>query len=61
MLFIDEIHRFSKAQQDSVLGAVETGKVTLIGAPSKFVMHTQTQNRNKSRDAIFDIRKRFGG
>ena len=32
ILFIDEIHRFSKAQQDSLLGAVETGTVTLIGA-----------------------------
>ena len=32
ILFIDEIHRFSKSQQDSLLGAVETGVVTLIGA-----------------------------
>lgn len=31
ILFIDEIHRFSKSQQDSLLGAVETGVVTLIG------------------------------
>ncbi len=35
ILFIDEIHRFSKAQQDSLLGAVETGKVTLIGATTE--------------------------
>ena len=35
VLFIDEIHRFSKAQQDSLLGAVETGKVTLIGATTE--------------------------
>ena len=32
ILFIDEIHRFSKSQQDSLLGAVESGAVTLIGA-----------------------------
>lgn len=35
ILFIDEIHRFSKAQQDSLLGAVETGVVTLIGATTE--------------------------
>lgn len=35
VLFIDEIHRFSKAQQDSLLGAVETGRVTLIGATTE--------------------------
>jgi putative ATPase len=34
-LFIDEIHRFSKAQQDSLLGAVERGVVTLIGATTE--------------------------
>ena len=32
ILFIDEIHRFSKSQQDSLLAAVETGAITLIGA-----------------------------
>jgi len=32
ILFIDEIHRFSKSQQDSLLGAVEKGWITLIGA-----------------------------
>ena len=32
ILFIDEIHRFSKSQQDSLLGAVEKGTVTLIGS-----------------------------
>ena len=32
ILFIDEIHRFSKSQQDSLLGAVEQGVITLIGA-----------------------------
>lgn len=35
ILFIDEIHRFSKSQQDSLLGAVETGDVTLIGATTE--------------------------
>ena len=35
ILFIDEIHRFSKSQQDSLLGAVEQGIVTLIGAPTE--------------------------
>jgi len=35
ILFIDEIHRFTKAQQDALLGAVETGKVTLIGATTE--------------------------
>lgn len=35
LLFIDEIHRFSKAQQDSLLGAVEQGVVTLIGATTE--------------------------
>ena len=32
ILFIDEIHRFNKSQQDSLLGAVEEGTITLIGA-----------------------------
>ncbi|MDR2581069.1 MAG: replication-associated recombination protein A [Fibromonadaceae bacterium] len=35
ILFIDEIHRFNKAQQDSLLGAVENGTVTLIGATTE--------------------------
>ena len=35
ILFIDEIHRFSKAQQDSLLGAVERGTITLIGATTE--------------------------
>ena len=35
ILFIDEIHRFSKSQQDSLLGAVEKGVVTLIGATTE--------------------------
>lgn len=35
ILFIDEIHRFSKSQQDSLLNAVETGVITLIGATTE--------------------------
>lgn len=35
ILFIDEIHRFSKSQQDSLLGAVEQGTITLIGATTE--------------------------
>ena len=35
VLFIDEIHRFSKSQQDSLLGAVENGTITLIGATTE--------------------------
>lgn len=35
VLFIDEIHRFSKSQQDSLLGAVEEGTVTLVGATTE--------------------------
>jgi putative ATPase len=35
ILFIDEIHRFSKSQQDSLLGAVEKGHITLIGATTE--------------------------
>lgn len=35
ILFIDEIHRFSKSQQDALLGAVEKGQITLIGATTE--------------------------
>ncbi|MFL1732870.1 replication-associated recombination protein A [Moraxella oculi] len=35
VIFIDEIHRFNKAQQDALLGAVESGKITLIGATTE--------------------------
>ncbi|MEG2666791.1 MAG: AAA family ATPase, partial [Bacteroidales bacterium] len=35
ILFIDEIHRFSKSQQDSLLGAVEKGNITFIGATTE--------------------------
>jgi putative ATPase len=35
ILFIDEIHRFNKSQQDALLGAVEKGIITLIGATTE--------------------------
>ena len=35
ILFIDEIHRFNKGQQDALLGAVEKGIITLIGATTE--------------------------
>ena len=35
ILFIDEIHRYNKSQQDALLGAVEKGQVTLIGATTE--------------------------
>ena len=35
LLFIDEIHRFSKSQQDGLLGAVEAGTITLLGATTE--------------------------
>ncbi|NBV05350.1 MAG: AAA family ATPase, partial [Cytophagia bacterium] len=35
LLFLDEIHRFNKAQQDALLGAVEQGRITLIGATTE--------------------------
>ena len=35
ILFIDEIHRFNKSQQDALLGAVEKGTITLIGATTE--------------------------
>ena len=35
ILFVDEIHRFNKAQQDALLGAVESGDITLIGATTE--------------------------
>lgn len=35
LLFLDEIHRFNKSQQDALLGAVESGKITLIGATTE--------------------------
>ena len=40
VLFIDEIHRFNKSQQDSLLGAVEKGIITLIGATTRSGMLT---------------------
>ena len=58
ILFIDEIHRFSKAQQDSLLGAVETGVVTLIGATTARTITNPTMLTNvaiSSRSDFFNI------
>ena len=41
ILFIDEIHRFSKSQQDSLLGAVEEGTITLVGATTPLLSRCQ--------------------
>ena len=49
LLFIDEIHRFDKRQQDSVLHAVEDGLVTLIGATRR--TRTSRSTRRSSRAA----------
>ena len=46
ILFIDEIHRFSKAQQDSLLAAVEKGTVTLIGATTENPSFEMMKNGN---------------
>ena len=65
LLFIDEIHRFNKAQQDSLLGAVEKGIITLIGATTEnpsfevisallsrcqvFILHANATEEQKTR------------
>src|ERR671920_1427752 len=51
ILFIDEIHRFNKGQQDALLGAVEKGTVTLIGAT--------TENRSEERRVGKECRSRW--
>ena len=60
ILFIDEIHRFNKAQQDVILPHVENGAVTLIGAttenPSFEVIAPLL-----SRSRVFTLRAAFGG
>ena len=51
LLFIDEIHRFNKAQQDSLLGAVEKGIITLIGAPlPPLSITTRTGEKHTEKD-----------
>ena len=50
ILFIDEIHRFNKSQQDALLGAVEKGVITLIGLPlpkSKFEVNSALLSRSQ--------------
>ena len=68
ILFIDEIHRFSKAQQDSLLGAVEKGTITLIGATTEnpsFEVISALLSRcqvytleNHTKDDLLDLLKR---
>ncbi|STZ63219.1 Replication-associated recombination protein A [Moraxella lacunata] len=68
VVFIDEIHRFNKAQQDALLGAVESGQITLIGATTEnpsFSVNNALLSRCQvykleplSDDEIFQIIKR---
>ena len=55
ILFIDEIHRFSKSQQDSLLGAVEHGTVTLIGATTENP-YFEVNGALISRSVIFELK-----
>ena len=55
ILFIDEIHRFSKSQQDSLLGAVENGTVTLIGATTENP-YFEVNGALLSRSRIFELK-----
>ena len=52
ILFIDEIHRFSKSQQDSLLGAVEKGVITLIGATTENPNHERAELRHLVAEAM---------
>ena len=55
ILFIDEIHRFNKAQQDSVLHAVEDGLVTLIGATTENP-YFEVNSALLSRAQVYELR-----
>ena len=55
ILFIDEIHRFSKSQQDSLLGAVENGTVTLIGATTENP-YFEVNGALISRSSVFELK-----
>lgn len=55
ILFIDEIHRFSKSQQDALLGAVETGTITLIGATTENPSF-EVNNALLSRSQVFVLK-----
>ena len=55
ILFIDEIHRFSKSQQDSLLGAVEHGTVTLIGATTENP-YFEVNGALLSRSIVFELK-----
>jgi putative ATPase len=56
ILFIDEIHRFSKSQQDSLLGAVEQGIITLIGATTENPSF-EVINALRSRSQIYILKE----
>lgn len=56
ILFIDEIHRFSKSQQDSLLGAVEQGIITLIGATTENPSF-EVINALRSRSQIYTLKE----
>ena len=47
LLFIDEIHRFNKAQQDAMLADVEDGVVTLVGATTSCLLYTSPSPRDR--------------
>src|SRR5699024_2747372 len=58
ILFIDEIHRFSKSQQDSLLGAVEKGWITLIGATTEnpsFEVIPRSEEHTSELQSRFDL------
>ena len=55
ILFIDEIHRFNKAQQDALLPHVENGTVTLIERPRKILI-LRVNNALVSRSYVFELR-----
>ena len=55
ILFIDEIHRFNKAQQDALLGAVEDGTIVLIGATTENP-YFEVNGALISRSVIFDLK-----
>ena len=54
ILFLDEIHRFNKAQQDALLPAVETGLVTLIGATTENP-YFEVNSALLSRSQIYEL------
>ena len=60
VLFLDEIHRFNKAQQDALLPAVEEGLVTLIGATTENP-YFEVNSALLSRCQIYELRELSAG